>query len=394
MRVRLNQVRLGPAGHYGASSTMTLALATLYASDPEAILNDYRRARLRFTAYMSECTKATPPDNAQQAKLRELCPRAAKVKLYISEWGMMEPSHYVVLHRFTTPGRPDVFRLACARLLKRQADMDSMIEGITISWPSNNPEVASGQTPLLRRLHMSGASVGVELLESTELQRELRLSVETAHLYNNQDIVAVWGHPGKTVFDVSTDPITLVRVRPHAPNVTKFTVILWGDVSNDAVRQAQDLPRHIVPQIKGAEMYEPIDTLEETLFKWALETRLLPYIAISHTTTRGDIFALTYDPELDDSFVTKVATNHKVIGLPRVLRINNKGTDVYVPDLALAERLKKLFFENTHTFAMQRLLKTMGYAIDWDFIGMAFDNWGLPLSPEENEKLEIIRSGL
>jgi hypothetical protein len=171
-------------------------------------------------------------------------------------------------------------------------------------------------------------------------------------------------------------------------------VILWGDVSNDVLCQAIPLPRHIVPQIKGAEIYEPIDTVEEAMLKWALEARLLPYIAISHTTTRGDIFALTYDPEADEAFVTKVATNHKIVGLPRVLRIDNKGTDVYVPDLALAERLKKLFFENIHTFAMQRLLKTMGYPADWAFIEMAFDNWGLPLNPEETERLEIIRSGL
>ena len=390
MRVRLNQARLGPAGHYGAASTMALALVTLYNVTPDTILTDYKNARVRFTAFMLECTKATPPDCPSQAKLRELCPTAMRVKLYISEWGMTEPSHYVVLHRVG-----DVFKLGCARLLKRQADMDSMIEGITITWPSNNPEVAAGQAPTLKRLHMSGASVGVELLDTPELQRELRLSVETAHLYHNQNQVSVWGHPGKTVFEVlPSGTITLIRVRPHAPNVTKPTVILWGDVSSNAVPDATEMSRHIVPQIKGAVPYSPTDATETNMLRWALESRLLPYIAISHTTQRGDIFCLSYDPESDESFVVCVATNHKIVGLPRVLRINNKGTDVYVPDLALAERLKNLFLNQpTHTEQVRRLFRTMGYTA-WEHIRLAFDNWGLPLTLEEEDQLEILRAGL
>jgi hypothetical protein len=262
-----------------------------------------------------------------------------------------------------------------------------MIDGVTITWPSNNPEVACGQTAIIERRHMSGASVSVEVLESDELQRELRLSVETAQLYNSQTEVSVWGHPGKTVFEVTPDDIKLVRVRPHAPNVTKPSVILWGDATSNALGDAHDLPRHIVPQIKGMTPYDPVDALETNMLRWALEARLLPYIAISHTTTRGDIFALTYEPESDEAFVTQIATNHKIIGLPRVLRIDNKGKDVYVPDLALAERLKKLFFEGTHINAIRRLFQTMGYT-EWNHIPMAFENWGLPLTLEEETCLE------
>ena len=142
MRVKLNQERLGVARHYGASSTMTIALATLYGA--EGIPQSYRAQRQRFTAYMGDCVAQIPRDNETQARLRELCPVAKRVKLYISEWGMAEPSHYVILHRVTTPNQPDVFQLGCARLLTRQANMDSMIDGVKITWPSNNPEVACG----------------------------------------------------------------------------------------------------------------------------------------------------------------------------------------------------------------------------------------------------------
>ena len=383
MRIKLNQERLGVAGYYGASNTMTIALVTLYGMAD--IIKSYRTERRRFTAFLRDCCNTVPTDNPAQQRIRELCPQSKRIKLYISEWGLAEPSHYVILHRIAQTDKPDVFQLKCARLLRRLTDLDAMIDGITITWPSNNPEVACGQQAIIERRHMSGASVSVEVLESDELQRELRLSVETAQLYNNQSIVSVWGHPGKTVFEITSDDIKLVRVRPHAPNVSKFNVILWGDATNNALGDAHDLPRHIVPQIKGTTPYDPVDALETNMLRWALEARLIPYIAISHTTTRGDIFALTYEPESDEAFVTQIATNHKIIGLPRVLRIDNRGADVYVPDLALAERLKKLFFAGTHIYPIQQLIRTMGYK-KWEDIPLAFENWGLPMSVEDEDR--------
>ena len=392
MRVRLNQERLGIAGNYGASNTMTLALVTLYGETDT--VRGYRANRSRFTAFLNECTQATPPDCPSQQRIRELCPLSKRLKLYVSEWGMAEPSHYVILHRIIQPGVPDVFQLKCARLLRRSANLDAMIDGITMTWPSNNPEVACGQTPIIERRHMSGASVSVEVLECDELKRELRVSVETMGLYCNPSEVSVWGHPGKTVFSIADDgEISLVRVRPHAPNVTKFNVILWGDVGSNVLGDAHDMPRHIVPQIKGAEEYMPLDSVETNMLRWALETRILPYIAISHTTQRGDIFCLSYDPEADDCIVTRVAENHKIVGLPKVLRVTGDGEDVYVPDLALADRLKTLFLKGTHTETIRRLLRTMGYK-NWEHLRVAFENWGLPLTLEEEDRMSIIKSEL
>ena len=387
MRVRLNQ-----EGPYGASNTMTLALVTLYGETDT--VRGYRANRNRFTAFLAECVAQTPPDCPSQQRIRELCPVAKRVKLYVSEWGMTEPSHYVILHRVTTPGLPDIFKLGCARLLRCLSNLDSMIDGVHITWPSNNPEVACGQTALLMRQHMSGASVSVDMEASPELQQELLLSVETMHLFNSQDVVSVWGHPGKTVFEVTPNGvISLVRVRPHAPNVVKFNVVLWGDVAGNVLPDARDMPRHIVPQIKGAEEYMPLDSVETNMLRWALESRLLPYIAISHTTQRGDIFCLSYDPEADDCIVTRVAENHKIVGLPKVLRVVGNGEDVYVPDLALADRLKTLFLKGTHTETIRRLLRTMGYK-NWEHLRVAFENWGLPLTLEEEDRMSIIKSEL
>jgi len=394
MRVKIKQEQKDHS--YGASNSMTLALVTLYG-DAGNVIQEYKKQRQRPSAYMKDCTQQIPTDNLVQQQLQKLCPLSKRVKLYVSEWGMREPSHYVILHKIE--GQP-LFRLACARLLRRLPDYDALIDGITIMWPDNNPEVACGQTPIIERKIMSGASASIEILGSPELQRELRLAVDVAHLYSNNTTVAVWGHPGKTVFEVTPDSIVLVRVRPHVSPPTKFNVILWGSASNNCLADAASLPRHIVPQIKGAEPYQPVDTLEINLLRWALDARLLPYVAISKTTTRGDIYTLAYDPDVDEAFITQIAANHKIVGLPRVLRINNKGHDIFVPDLLMAERLKRLFFDDTggeavhhkHTTAFRRLLgMTMGYKT-WDDIALAWETWNLPLSSEEENVFEILRS--
>jgi hypothetical protein len=331
-----------------------------------------------------------------------MCPSSKRIKLYIQQWGMTNPSHYVILHKVEHPtARTTVFKLACARLLSCTLDSISLIDGVLMQWPDPNPKVACGQTPILTRIMTAGAStLSAEILSSPELQRELRMAADVANLYGSPKEYSVWTKPGKAVFsvpDTECGEISVTRIRPYATNVTKPNVILWGDVSNNALPDAPELQRHIIPQIKNAEPFITDDPLLTRMLRFALETRLLPYIAVSRSMTRGDIYALTCDSE-SETFVAQIATNHKVTGLPQVIRYNNEGADVYVPDLVLAGHLKTLFFDRSggdtvyasHVHTLRGLLKTMGYST-WEHISLAMKNWHVTLTLEEDEALEAMR---
>lgn len=395
MRIRVKTQK----SYGGAAHTMVLALATLY-NEPDNIIEVYKKQQDRPGAFMKECTQQIPPDNSVQAQLRKLCPTAARLKLYIRAWGMDKPSYFVILHRATpSPGEGEaVFNLGCDRMLS--APPGGLIDGVLISWPDAHPDAACGETPILSRIAVSGTASGLEILDNKELQRELRLAADVVNLYGSPKEYSVWTKPaGKVVFNINTlsGDITLVKVKPYAATPTKPNVILWGNISNTTLENAADLPQHILPQIKGAKPYDAIDGITTNMLRWTLEARLLPYIAIAKTATRGDIFTLSYDPEADDSFVIQVATNHKITGLPKVLRVDNH----FVPDLILGQTLKKLFFDDSfgeavhkrHVRALCLLFRLMDCGT-MEEIALAFNTWGVPLLLAEEDQFEIIKAGI
>jgi hypothetical protein len=274
-----------------------------------------------------------------------------------------------------------------------------MIDGILMTWPDSNPEVGCGQQAQVVYT-LSASALTDSVLSNLEIQRELRLGVDVMNLYGSPTKYPVWTHPGKTVFSIGEDGIpVLLSIKPYQKTVTKPNVILWGDVTNDSLPDAPELPRHIVPQIKHAEPFASPDALLTRLLRFTLETRLLPYIAVSKTSTRGDIYSLSYEPDREEAFVTCIAENHKCVGLPQVLLIDNEGTEVFVPDLVLAAHLKTLFFNTSagedvhkaHVHALRGLFKTMGYTT-WEHIQLAFKNWRVTLTSEEETQLEILEA--
>lgn len=396
MRIKVRRI-----GVYEPAHSMTLALVTLYAALDADIITEYKQQSRRPSAFMAECASTLPtPENPIQAALRECCPVSKRIKLYIKKWALDRPSHYVILHRVSQPGVPDTFKLGCNRMLSCTAkDIDSLIDGVLMTWPNADPSVGCGQTATIQRIFASGISAPTEILTLPELRRELMLSIEVARLYQTSDTFTVWTHPGKAVFRVVDDDsnLVLVKTRPYATPPIKPNVVIYGDVTDNIVGQAAELPRHILPQIKGAVPMEGGDPALVRLLKWALEARLLPYLAVATTQTRGNVYALSYDPEANDAFVAEIGTNKKIVGMPQVLRIEKNGESAFVPDLDLAILLKAMFFApdvKLHLNALTGLLRVMGYKGGLDMAELAFRNWDLPMDAEEDEKFEIVRSGL
>ena len=390
----LMRIRVRHSGAYEAAHSMTLALVTLYSGPETDIVTEYRKQSRRPSAFMAECVGILPtPENEVQAALRECCPVSKRIKLYIKKWALDKPSHYVILHR--TP--EGTFKLGCNRLLSCTTEPDALIDGVLMTWPNANPQIGCGQKAIVQRIFASGISAPTEILTVPELRRELMLAITVARLYQSSDTFTVWTHPGKAVFRLLEDgELVLVKTRPYATPPTKPNVVIYGDVTNNTVPEATSLPRHILPSIKGAVQMEQCDTKLGRLLKYALEARLLPYLAVATTPTRGNVYALSYDPEADDYNVAEIGTNRKIVGMPQVLRIDNQGDDVFVPDLDLAIQLKAMFFDpdvRLHIEALKGLLRMMGYKT-WEEIELAFHNWDLPLTAEEDEKFEIVRSEL
>jgi hypothetical protein len=374
---------------YGNAHSMVLALATIYGLEP---IEAYQQNKNRPSAFMQECVAQVPTDNPAQKKLRELCPVSKRVRLYVKGWGMDTPSCYVILHKVT-----GVYKLGCDRLFSNEKNF---VDGILITWPDQNPEMACGETPIFQRIVVSASTVGIEILETPELRRELLLSAAVLDICSLAKTYTVWTHPqGRSVFhiDPTTQDISLIKVKPYdSPTIQKMNCLLWGNASNDVLPDAPELSMHIVPQIKGATP-AITDPLLTNLLRYALEGRLLPFLAISKTTTRGDIYTLSYDPETDEVFPCLLGSNRKCTGLPCFLRYDNEGSEVFVPNLATGQLIKDLLFAPdvppARVTALRGLFRTMAYQ-EWEQFPRAFRLWNCPLSPEEREQLQIIKSGV
>jgi hypothetical protein len=373
-----------------------VALMQLYSPDDSDRLTLY--SQYYGNTYLIQCANhaIAPAATHLQSELSKMAPTARILRLYVS--GSSNPTHYIVLRRKTLQ---DPWTINRRRLCEATSPLK---DGVFIRWPNSDPYAAIMHKPTLTRL-FGGGSIAAPLLideiaSIPELYRELSLSILAASLCIPGDEFSVWTKPGKVVYRV--DPhthnpyllplnLTLLRRRPYAQNITKPKCIIWADCPPDAMETAADLPRHIVPQIKGLTPH-PFDWDDfqlASLIREPLMARLLPFLGVI-AKNRVTLYGLSYDPIRREPFTAVYQTNRMLKtskDLPLVMRIANPDKP-YVPNSVLISIVKHhLTCEDqmppstafiNRFLAMRFIMHACGYHTIPSYI-QAFRDWNDPL---------------
>ena len=391
-----------------------LACINLYTEDSgiDSILYSFNSHKYKGTAYLNECLGKRAPDNMFQQALKNIAPKARKLRLHIKMWGSPIPSHYIVIHR--NP-ETDLFELSSNRIIEFPASYKTFRDGICVTWPNHNPDVACGQQFILTRI--VGGGVGVttviaELESIPEVQRELSLAVDTAKLFTNKDEFSVWTNPGKFVCKIAkpsdsswVKPHTfeIIRTRPYTHNVSKPVCILWANPDADLAFSPH--PRYILPQIKNATQFRPDSPELDNFLFYTLDARLLPFVAVAKEN-RATIYTLSYSSQLKNAFSVVIGNRlaSKCSHIPMVTLVDLPPEEVtnirkyrLAPNITMTQFIYSEYFhgnlgdDKAHAdrqSALISIMKLMGYTFK-EHLPIAFKNWGIQLTDQELGQLEL-----
>jgi len=339
-----------------------------------------------------------------------MAPRSLKLRVYFKNWALPQASHYAILKRDSK----GLFYLSSNRIMSIPVGAPIQTDGVLVTWPDIDPNIACGEQPAFARITGGGASVETlvnELNTVPELQRELSLGVETAAFLTSGKDFGIRVSPGKVVVRVSkisSEPavtpheFTIVRCRPYASNVTKPVCVLWGNVTQqaDGLSDAPRLPRYIIPQIKDTEEFRTAIPELTRFLTSTLETRLLPYVLVTAPRDRhATCYALCYDYDGHCVYIAQLFRRliANCIDLPTVHMVESSdGKHRMLPNVSLISYLhRQLFYGNlgdnkafeARRNALEMVFKVLGYPSK-NFIKLAFKNWHVDLTTEEIAQLQ------
>ena len=384
---------------------LLIAMLHLYCRDGIDLIREYRRWRNRASAFFDACLSGeiVPAFNKFQDDLNALMPKSNTAHLYLPEWGSSEAAYYASLIR----GKDGLWRLRHRRL--RPVPGTPARDGVLILWgdATPSPDIVVAQTPTLERVLTGGVSCadfGSEAETCFEVRRQLSHAVIVAHIFDalHHDRLATLHNPGKVDLHVNTDigdgwvhpyEFVTVAVRPYALARThKARVVVWGNAS-DAGLYALQVPRCILPAVKGASIYQgnPKDRTEIRFLSEVLLSRLFPLVGILRLDQRVDVYGLHYDVDRKCGVVAEFAAGlplRSCKGLPLVKPGEAQtGQRTWIPNAALLMVLRESIYDPSpdeaarmdRWYSLTRTMCYFGVTAPKDYSAL-FAKYNIPLT--------------
>ena len=351
--------------HDVARLLLLVALLHLHCRDGADLIRLYRRWRNRASAFFDACLSGeiTPVANGFQADMNALMPESRTAHLYLPEWGSSKPAFHASLIK----ADDGLWRLRHRRL--RPVPGTPARDGVVILWGdvTPSPDVAVARTPTLDRVLTGGvgcADFGAEAETCFEVRRQLSHAVIVAQLFDalHHDRLLTQHDPGKVVLHVNTGigdgwthphEFTVLAVRPYAlPRTQKARVLIWANAS-DAGLYVPQMPRCILPAVKGATIYRgnEHDRTEGKLLSELLLSRLLPLVGVLRPDQTVDVYGLHYDNNQGRSVLAEFGKGlplQTCNGLPLVrLGEDRARQHLWIPNMVLLTVLREAIYDPT-----------------------------------------------
>ena len=399
---RISSLRVDIASAKDTPRLLILAaLVALYSPDDADHVALYRGHRNQATLFLDSCARGDiqPCANQVQTELSRLVPAGQVAHLYIGCWNDTEATHYVSLIR----GADGLFRLRHRKI--RVAPQHLARDGVFFSWGkiTPRPDIACASRPTLDRVLTGGRATQNFLAEAAmvyEVRRQLSHCAMICELFGclHRGEIVTWHDPGRAVLRVDraggegwTAPYDFVgvSVRPYAqPGTQKHRVTVCACASDAGLYSAQS-PRCILASIKGMAEYHPGGPSEGRLLSELVLSRLLPFVGVVGVEGKVSLVGLHYDLGSQQGVVGEFIagrTLRSCEGIPMVKPVDNRLSQLWLPNAALLTILRGLIYDETpdtearveRWYALTRVLRWFGVS-DPAMLPDYFARCGLPL---------------